>query len=58
MVYLSVVVPAEQGKKDLKPINSLVTGEFLLQHIDYGFSCPFGRQYPVLVDLTSKMMDS
>ena len=58
VVQLCVVVPAEQGEKDLKPIDILVTGEFLSQHINYGFSCSFGRQCPVLVDLTSKMMYS
>ena len=58
MVQLCVVVTAEQGKKDLKRIDILVTGEFLSQQPNYGFSCLFGRQCPVLVDLTSKMMDS
>ena len=58
MIQLCVVVPAEHGEKDLKPIDILVTGEFLSQHINYGFSCLFGRQCPVLVDLTSTMMDS
>ena len=58
MVQLCVLVPAEQKKEDLKPIDILVTGNFLSQHIDYGFSCSFCRQSPVLVDLTSKMMDS
>ena len=58
MVQLCVVVPAEQGEKDLKPIDILVTGEFLSQLMDYGFPCSFRRQSFVLVDLTSKMMDS
>ena len=58
MVQLCMVVPAEHGEKDLKPIGILVSGEFLSQHIDYGFSPPFGQQVPVQVDLTSKMMDS
>ena len=58
MIQLCVVVPTEQGEKDLKPIDILVTGEFLSQHIHYGFSCSFCRQCPVLVDLTWKMMDS
>ena len=57
MVQPCVVVPAEQSEKDLKPIDILVTGKFFSQHINYGFSCSFGRQCPVLVDLTSKMMD-
>ena len=30
MVQLCVVVPAEQGEKDLKPIDILGTGEFIL----------------------------
>ena len=58
MVQLCVVVPAEQGEKDLKPIDILVTGNFLSQHVNYGFPCSFRRQYPVLVRLTSKKMDS
>ena len=29
MIQLCAVVPAEQGEKDLKPIDILVTGEFL-----------------------------
>ena len=58
MIQLCVVVPAEQGETNLKPIDILVTREFLSQHINYGFSCSFSRQCPVLVNLTSKMMDS
>ena len=58
MVQLCVVVPAEQGEKDLKPINILVSGEFLSEQIKYRFSCSFGGQSPVLVDLKWKMMDS
>ena len=58
MVQLCDVVPAEQGEKDLKPIDILVTAEFLSQHIEYGFSCSFGRQSPELVDLSSKKTDS
>ena len=58
MVQLYVVVPAEQGEEDFTPIDILVTGECLSQHIDYGFPCSFSRQSPVLVDLTSKMMNS
>ena len=37
MIQLCVVVPAEQGEKDLKPIDILVTCEFLSQRINYGF---------------------
>ena len=58
MVQLCVVVPAEQGEKDFKLIDILVTGEFLLQHTDYGLPCSFSRQSPVLVEFTLKMMDS
>ena len=58
MIQLCVVASAEQGEKDLKQIDILVTGEFLSQHINYGSSWSFCRQCPVLVDLTSKMMDS
>ena len=57
MVQLCVVVPAEQGEKDLKAINIPVTGEFFSQHIDCGFPCSFSWQSPVLVDLTPRMMD-
>ena len=39
MVQLCVVVPSEQDEKNLKTIDTLVTGKFLLQHINYGFSC-------------------
>ena len=58
MVKLCVVVPAEHGEKDPKPFDILVIGEFFWQHINCGFSCSLGRQCPVLVDLTPKMMDS